>query len=110
VRINAHPIYANQSAFRIRALYDMEEDRSRKQVDDDLHGAHQAWKLFRSEMLDDGSLPVLAHVRFPLGAMHMVLLTEDTAMIRSHLPQIWEMLTRVDLSKVSAGETQYLMA
>ncbi len=150
VRINAHPIYANQSAFRIRALYQMEENRSRSKVlkallkqmatmqcqrdfpgsfyrrfhsdsqwrelrqrwdwpDDDLHGAHQAWKLFRPEMLENGSLPILAHVRFPLGAMHMVLLTEDAAMIREHLPQVWEMLTRVDLSKVSAGETQYLM-
>ena len=150
VRINGHPIYANQNAFRIHAMYVMETDAERRAVlkglleqiatmqwrrdfpgpfyrrfhtedqwtrlrtesgwqDDQLHGCDEAWKLYRPTMLDRGGLPVLAHVRFPLGGIHMVLLSEQTEMIRRHLPMIWEMLTRVDLRKVDAGETNYLM-
>ena len=151
VRINGHPIYANQSAFRVHALYRMEEDPERKAVlkgllkqiavmqmqrdfpgtfykrfhsaeqwkhlqedcnwqEENLHGCVQAWNLFRPEMLDKGGLPVLAHVRFPLGGFHMVLLSEDDEMIEKQMEAIWKMLTTVDLEKVDAGETNYLFA
>jgi hypothetical protein len=32
VRINGHPIYANQNCFRLNALYQFEEDTARKQI------------------------------------------------------------------------------
>ena len=59
-------------------------------------------------MLDRGGLPVLAHVRFPLGGFHMVMLSENPEMIQQNLDQIWKMLTTVDLKKIDAGETNYL--
>ncbi len=149
VKINGHPIYANQNAFRVNALYRMEKDPARKNVllgllkqtaqmqmqrdfpgpfykrfhspeqwkrmrdelgwkDENLHGAQQAWNAFKPEMLDQGSLPVLAHVRFPLGGYHMVILSENREMISQNLADIWKMLTTVDLKKINAGETNYL--
>jgi len=149
VRINGHPIYANQNAFRVNALYQMETNPKRKAVllglleqtaqmqmqrdfpgpfykrfhsaeqwdrlrkelgwkDDNLHGCPVAWKAYKPEMLDQGSLPVLAHVRFPLGGFHMVMLSENPEMIRQNLGDIWKMLTTVDLNKINAGETNYL--
>ncbi len=79
--------------------------------DEDLHGAESAWRKFRPAMLDQqGGMAALAHVRFPLGGYHMVLATEDPKLIAPHLPTIWEMLTQVDLKKVSAAETNYLFA
>ncbi|MFC1596994.1 LVIVD repeat-containing protein [Planctomycetota bacterium] len=76
--------------------------------DDELHGSEAAWDRFQPTMLDD-SLAVLAHVRFPLTGFHMVLLSEHPEMIRAHLARIWEMLNTVDLEKVTAGETNYLL-
>ncbi|MFV2065881.1 MAG: hypothetical protein ACC645_02805 [Pirellulales bacterium] len=149
VRINGHPIYANQNAFRVHALYRMENDSGRKAVlrgllkqfaemqlqrdfpgpfykrfhsaeewsrlrrelgwqDENLHGCDVAWDAFQPSMLDQSSLAVLAHVRFPLGGFHMVLLSEDPKMIQQRLGPIWKMLTTVDLTKISAGETNYL--
>ncbi len=75
----------------------------------ELKGAMAAWTRFRPEMLDDkGGLAALAHVRFPLGGYHLVLMTERAELIRRDLPTIWEMLTTVDLEKISAAETHYL--
>jgi hypothetical protein len=149
VRINGHPIYANQNAFRVHSLFQMETDPRRREVlsgllkqtaemqckrdfpgefyrrfhtdeqwtqlqkrlgwqDDNLHGCDEAWKAFRPSMLDGGGLPVLAHVRFPLGGFHMVLLSEHPEMVQQRLGQIWKMLTTVDLHKINAGETNYL--
>lgn len=149
VRINGHPIYANQNAFRVYVLYRMETDPERKAVlrgllkqmaqmqwqrdfpgpfykcfhsaeewsrlrqqagwqDENLHGCDMAWNAFHPSMLDQGSLAVLAHVRFPLGGFHMVLLSEDPEMIQQRLDQIWKMLTTVDVKKIGAGETNYL--
>jgi hypothetical protein len=148
VRLNAHPIYANQGAFRLSALYRLDANPERRAVifdllrytaelqmardfpgpmyrqfhsdeawrqlrrkwnwaDDELHGSHEAWKMFQPAMLDD-PLAVLAHVRFPLAGFHMVLLSEHPEMIRAQLAEIWRMLTTVDLKKVDAGETNYL--
>ena len=78
--------------------------------DSDLHGAEKAWSMFRPAMLDETSLAVLAHVRFPLGGFHMVLMSEHPGMIRAHLAPIWTMLNVVDLNKISAAETNYLFA
>ncbi len=151
VRINGHPIYANQNAFRIHALYELEENNSRRTVlrgllkqtaemqlardfpgpfyrrfhtDDDwsrvrkeldwkdgeLHGCREAWDRFRPAVLGLGSLPVLAHVRFPLGGFHMVMLSEDRTLIEEYRSSIRKMLTSVDLSKIGAGETNYLFS
>ena len=75
----------------------------------ELRGADAAWDLFRPEMLDDGNgLTALAHVRFPLGGFHLVLMSEGAELIRRNLPTIREMLTTVDLQKISAAETHYL--
>ncbi len=75
----------------------------------ELSGADAAWNLFRPEMLDDESgLTALAHVRFPLGGYHLVLMSEREELIRRDLPKIWKMLTTVDLDKISAAETHYL--
>ncbi len=77
--------------------------------DTELRGAQKAWELFRPEMLDErGGLTALAHVRFPLGGYHLVLMSERPELIRRDLPTIWEMLTTVDLQKISAAETHYL--
>jgi hypothetical protein len=77
--------------------------------DSELRGAQAAWNLFRPEMLDDRSgLTALAHVRFPLGGYHLVLMSERAELIRRDLPTIWKMLTTVDLNKISAAETHYL--
>ncbi len=149
VRINGHPIYANQNAFRIHALFQMETDPKRKAVlrclltqiaelqmqrdfpgpfykrfhseqawrqlrerlgwkDENLHGCDEAWSAFKPSMLEQGGLAALAHVRFPLGGLHMVLLSENPEMIQQRLGQIWSMLTSVDLTKIDAGETHYL--
>jgi hypothetical protein len=78
--------------------------------DGQLHGAVDAWNRFEPAMLDDSPLAVLAHVRFPLGGFHMVLMSEHPEMIRPHLARIWRMLNAVDLKKVSAAETNYLFA
>ena len=75
----------------------------------ELRGAEAAWNLFRPEMLDErGGLTALAHVRFPLGGYHLVLMSERAELIRHDLPTIWRMLTTVDLQKISAAETHYL--
>lgn len=75
----------------------------------ELRGAKSAWNLFRPEMLDErGGLTALAHVRFPLGGYHLVLMSEREELIRRDLPTIWQMLTTVDLNKISAAETHYL--
>jgi len=76
--------------------------------DENLHGCDEAWRLYRPSVLDIGNLAVLAHVRFPLGGYHMVLLSEEPTLVEPRLSAIWRMLTTVDLSKVSAGETNYL--
>ncbi len=78
--------------------------------DTGLHGALRAWEKFTPEMLDheDRALAALAHVRFPLGGFHMALLSESPEFLREHLPAIREMLDRVDLDKIAAGETHYL--
>ena len=151
VKINAHPIYANQGAFRLNALYHFETAPERKAVihdmlryiaeiqmkrdfpgpmyrrfhsaekwqhlrqicnwtDSELHGAEEAWSMFRPAMLDETSLAVLAHVRFPLGGFHMVLMSERPEMIRAHLAPVWKMLNVVDLRKIGAAETNYLFA
>ena len=151
VKINGHPIYANQGAFRLNALYHFETAPERKAVirdmlqyiakmqmerdfpgpmyrrfqsaekwahlrricnwtDSELHGAEEAWSMFRPSMLDETSLAVLAHVRFPLGGFHMVLMSEHPEMIRARLAPIWQMLNVVDLKKISAAETNYLFA
>lgn len=75
----------------------------------ELLGAEEAWSLFRPKMLDDrDGLPALAHVRFPLGGYHLVLMSQRDELIGRHLPTIWKMLTTVDLRKISAAETHYL--
>ncbi len=75
----------------------------------ELSGAKAAWSLFRAEMLDEtDGLTALAHVRFPLGGYHLVLMSERAELIRRDLPTIWNMLTSVDLQKISAAETHYL--
>ncbi len=152
VRINGHPIYANQNAFRINAYHRFETTPERKAVlrdlleqsttlqlnrdfpgefyrkyhtddrwdrarrtfgwkDADLHGCVEAWNGFEPSMLDhkDASLAGLAHVRFPLGGFHMVLLSENESMIAEHTPSIWNMLRTMDLEKISSGETCYLL-
>lgn len=74
-----------------------------------LPGAEAAWNLFQPKMLDDkGGLAPLAHVRFPLGGYHLVLMSGDANLIRRDLPTIWKMLTTVDLGEISAAETHYL--
>jgi len=151
VRINGHPIYANQNAFRVNAWYHLEGDESRRRViagllkqsvemqlardfpgefyrkyhppetweklqkefnweDRELRGASLAWNKFRPEFLDhkESGLAALAHVRFPLGGFHMVLLSEEPALIQAHLKETWNLLRTVDLEKISAGETHYL--
>ncbi len=149
VRINGHPIYANQNAFRVHALFQLEADPARKEVlrgllrqtaemqwqrdfpgpfyrrfhsgeewealrkqlgwqDANLHGAEEAWNAFHPDMLNLGGLPTLAHVRFPLGGFHMLMLSEQPELIRQRLGSIWKMFTTVDLKKISAGETNYL--
>ena len=75
----------------------------------ELNGAGTAWRLFRPEMLDEeDGLTALAHVRFPLGGLHLVLMSERDELIRRNLATIWQMLTTVDLQKISAAETHYL--
>jgi hypothetical protein len=75
----------------------------------ELPGAEAAWNLFKPKMLDDkGGLTALAHVRFPLGGYHSVLMSERAELIRRDLPTIWKMLKTVDLQKISAAETHYL--
>lgn len=151
VRINGHPIYANQNAFRVNAWYRFEKDAERRKViagllkqstemqlardfpgemyrklhpdgewtrvrenldwgDDELRGAAMAWDKFKPGMLDhkDRGMAALAHVRFPLGGYHMVLLSEEPQLVREHLPAIWAMLNTVELEKIDAGETHYL--
>lgn len=150
VRINAHPLYANQTAFRLNALYHFETDPQRRRRvfdllesvtklqlardfpgpfyrrfhtdqewketsellgwgDVDLHGCMEAWRKFDSSFLDRGiPLAQLAHVRFPLGGFHMVLLSEHRDLVARYLPDIWRMLTTVDLKRVGTGETNYL--
>jgi len=151
VRINGHPIYANQNAFRVNAWHRLETDPERKEVigallkqsvgmqlardfpgefyrkyhpdetwnalrqefgwdDSELRGAEMAWNKFQPGFLDhaESGLAALAHVRFPLGGFHMVLLSEQPEMIQTHLPSVWEMLRTVDLEQIAAGETHYL--
>lgn len=151
VRINGHPIYANQNAFRVNAWYQLEDDAERKKViggllkqsvemqlardfpgefyrkyhppetwtqlrkdfnwdDEELRGAAIAWNKFKPGFLDhkESGLAALAHVRFPLGGFHMVLLSEQPEMIQTHFADVWNMLSTVDLNKISAGETHYL--
>ncbi|MBL7040640.1 MAG: hypothetical protein ISR77_18535 [Pirellulaceae bacterium] len=150
VELNGHPIYANQSGFRLNAYLHFLEDTEKRAVISDLlaqsakmqldrdfpgsfyrkfhseedwtaladkynwdgselPGAEAAWSRFRPEMLDDkGGLTALAHVRFPLGGYHLVLMSERAELIRRDLPTIWKMLTTVDLQEISAAETHYL--
>jgi hypothetical protein len=77
--------------------------------DSELRGAERAWNLFQPKMLEEqGGLTALAHVRFPLGGYHLVLMSQRAELIRRDLPTIWKMLTTVDLDKISAAETHYL--
>lgn len=151
VQINGHPIYANQTGFRLNAWYRLEDDPDRKTVirellkqcvtiqlerdfpgefyrkyetaerwnrvrtdfawdDAELRGCDIAWNKFTPSMLDheDAGLAALAHVRFPLGGFHMVLLSENPKLIRERAATIWKMLRTVDLDKIDAGETHYL--
>lgn len=151
VRINGHPIYANQNAFRVNAWYRMEKDPERRSViagllkqstemqlardfpgefyrkhhseetwkriqsdfswgDSELRGARAAWDRFDPAMLehDEKGLAALAHVRFPLGGFHMVLLSENETLIRQYASRVQEMLQSVDLEQIDAGETHYL--
>ena len=75
---------------------------------DELHGSQDAWERYQPEMLDDAPLAMLAHVRFPLAAYHMVMLSENSALIHTHLRSIWEMLTTIDMGKIPAGEINHL--
>ncbi len=76
---------------------------------EELKGADAAWNRFRPEVLNEkGGLASLAHVRFPLGGYHLVLMSERPELINHHLPTIWKLLTQVDLQKISAAETHYL--
>jgi hypothetical protein len=151
VRINGHPIYANQNAFRVNAWYQFEEDEARRKViggllrqsvemqlardfpgdfyrkyhsdetwsqvrrdfdwdDSELRGAAIAWNKFRPGFLDhkENGLAALAHVRFPLGGFHMVLLSGQPDLIQEYLPSVQKMLHTVELGKIAAGETHYL--
>ena len=151
MKINNHPIYANQNAFRVNAWYQLEDSAERKKViqgllkqsaemqmardfpgemfrklkgekdwpryrkvfqwdDDELRGAAAAWAKFTPEVLkgSDGGMGALAHVRFPLGGIHMVLQSEDPELIRQNLPLAWQILSTVDLEEIKAGETHYL--
>ncbi len=84
-------------------------ERKHNWGDSELRGAESAWNLFRPEMLDErGGLATLAHVRFPLGGYHLVLMSDRAELIRRDMPTIWKMLTTVDLQKISAAETHYL--
>lgn len=65
---------------------------------DTLHVCSVAWKAYKPEMLDQGSSPVLANVRFLLGGFHTVMLSENLEMIRQMLGNIWKMLTTFILS------------
>ncbi len=78
--------------------------------DGELRGAAIAWEKFQPAMLEEreAGLCALAHVRFPLGGFHMVLLSGQPELIREHIPAIWKMLNSVELEKVDAGETHYL--
>ena len=83
--------------------------KKRKWPTPELRGAKEAWSLFHPDILDErDGLNALAHVRFPLGGYHLSLMSERKELIRRDLPTIWEMLTTVDLQKISAAETQYL--
>jgi hypothetical protein len=78
-----------------------------------LQGCEMAWKKFQPSFFDinDGIIKgsaMLAHVRFPLGGFHMVILSEHKDLIKKYTPKIWEMLNTVDLTKVYSGETNYL--
>ena len=151
IRINGHPIYANQNAFRVHAWYQLEDSPERKKIlsgllkqstemqlerdfpgefyrkyhsaevwkhleetydwgDSELRGASIAWEKFQPAMLEEKEAGVcaLAHVRFPLGGFHMVLLSEQRELVREHVPAIWKMLSTVELEKIDAGETHYL--
>ena len=75
----------------------------------ELPGADAAWSLYRPEMLEkQNGLTTLAHIRFPLGGYHLVLMSERADLISRKLSMIWGMLTTVDLEKISAAETHYL--
>ncbi len=151
IRINGHPIYANQNAFRVNAWHRFESDTDRRNViggllrqsvemqlardfpgemyrklqpgniwehlsgefnwgDTELRGCHDAWSKFKPSMLDhkDSGTAALSHVRFPLGGFHMVLLSKQSDLIRETLPDVWNMLSTVELEKIGAGETHYL--
>jgi hypothetical protein len=151
VRINGHPIYANQNAFRLSAYYRFEEDAERREVigglmeqsielqlgrnfpgeiyrkfqpeerwarlakdcgweDAELRGAADAWGRFRPEMLEgkEAGMAALAHVRFPLGGYHMALMSEEEGTVQEVVPDVWKMLSTVELGKIAAGETHYL--
>lgn len=83
--------------------------RKRNWPTPELRGAKEAWGLFSPEILDErGGMNALAHVRFPLGGYHLSLMSELPKLIQRDLPIIWEMLTTVDLNKISAAETHYL--
>jgi hypothetical protein len=81
--------------------------------DDDIHGSLPAWKLFDAQKLKScrgkvRSVASLAHIRFPMGAFHMIMNSEDPQLIEKYTPYIWQMLNDVDLSKVYSAETNYL--
>ena len=59
----------------------------------ELPGAEAAWERYRPELLDESAgLAALAHVRFPLGGYHLVLMSERSELIKRHLSTIWDML------------------
>jgi hypothetical protein len=79
----------------------------------DIHGSIPAWKLFDENKIysmkgKQRGIALLAHVRFPLGAFHMIMNSEDKELILKYIPEIWKMLNSVDLKKVYGGETNYI--
>lgn len=79
-------------------------------ADANLHGAAQAWSMYEPDMLtaEDAGLAVLAHVRFPLGGYHMALLSPHPEVAAKAMLPVQEMMRRVDLDQIHAGETHYL--
>jgi hypothetical protein len=80
-----------------------------------LAGCEAAWKAYRPGFFDlpDSRLrnaAQLAHVRFPLGGVHMALLSQDPELIGHQGPMAWDMLEKVDLARIESGETRYLFA
>ena len=83
--------------------------------DADLHGVVLAKNLFDKQKIDSlkgkpRDIATLAHIRFPLGAFHMIMNSEDDKLIMQYVPVIWEMLNAVDLKSIDSAETNYLFS